>query len=167
MIPRLALAVLLLASACQLPPPAVAPDQLEDVAAALPDGPRRASVHLVIDAAHALEAGRADAARALAERALRMDGRNPHAYYLLARAALARGDRASARRDLEQAEVLLASADPPSPSWQGKLLRLRAELLEHAGDHGGAAALRLRAARLDPAGHMPGTPPGHRLDQRP
>jgi ATP/maltotriose-dependent transcriptional regulator MalT len=123
-------------------------------------------VNLVAEGAAALEAGEVERARALAARALRIDGRNPYAYYLLGWVGLARGDLRAARRDLDQAEALLGARQPPEPRWQGKVLRVRAELLECTGDPSGARQLRARADALDPGGSMPGTPPPELLDRR-
>ena len=159
----LALGLLLLACVEPLSVPG-GPATLEEAAAARPEGKRRASVHLVIEATRELEAGRIERARVSAERALRMDGRNAYAFYALAWVGIASRDYAGARRDLEQAEVLLAAEQPPQPRWQGKLLRVRSFLLEREGDPAGAAALRERAMRLDPGGGMPGVPPGHAID---
>jgi tetratricopeptide (TPR) repeat protein len=154
----------LIAVGCAVPAPR-APATLETAAAALPEGPARASVDLVREAAAALEAGDVDPARALVARALRVDGRNPHAYYLLGWIGLARGDLRAARRDLDQAEALLAARAPADPPWQGKVLRVRAQLLLREGDPAGARALLARADQLDPEGSMPGTPPPELLDK--
>jgi tetratricopeptide (TPR) repeat protein len=147
-------------------PIARSPATLEDAAAALPDGPGRASIHLTAQAAHALEAGQVEQARGLVARALRIDGRNAHAYYLLGWIGIARGDLRAARRDLDQAEALFGARVPPEPEWQGKVLRVRAELLGLEGDVASAAQLRDRADELDPLADMPGTPPVELLDKR-
>jgi tetratricopeptide (TPR) repeat protein len=137
---------------------------LEAAASAAPDGPRRASVNLVHEAAAALEAGQLEQARGLVARALRIDGRNPYAYYLLGWIGLARGDLRAARRDLDQADALLEARQPPESRWQGKVARVRAELLVRHGDVAGARQESARADRLDPGGSMPGTPPPELLD---
>jgi tetratricopeptide (TPR) repeat protein len=159
-----ALLLLGLTSACALPG-SRAPATLAAAAAALPDGSARASVNLTLEASSALEAGDVEQARGLVARALRIDGRNPYAYYLLGWIGLARGDLRAARRDLDQAEILFGARDPAEPAWQGKVLRVRAELLARAGDAAGARQLRARADALDPEGSMPGTPPGELLDK--
>jgi tetratricopeptide (TPR) repeat protein len=159
---RLCAAAILL-GACAVPgthPPAT----LEAAAAALPSGPGRASVNLTLEAARALESGELEQARGLVARALRVDGRNPYAYYLLGWIGLARGDLRAARRDLDQAEALFGTREPGELVWQGKLLRVRAELLLRSGDPAGAQQLRARADELDPEGSMPGTPPAELLD---
>jgi tetratricopeptide (TPR) repeat protein len=142
-----------------------APATLEAAAAQQAPGRGRASVDLTLEAAHALEQGDLEAARSLVERALRVDGRNPYAYYLLGWIGLARGDLRAARRDLDQAEALFGARSPAQPAWQGKVLRVRAELLERSGDPAGARQLRDRAGALDPEGSMPGTPPPELLDK--
>jgi len=155
----------LVLQACALPvgrPPAT----LESAAAALPEGPSRASIHLTSQAAGALESGQLEQARGLVARALRVDGRNPYAYYLLGWIGLVRGDLRAARRDLEQAEALFGALTPPEPGWLGKVLRVRAEVLEREGDVSGAEQLRARADSLDPWALMPGTPPEELLDKR-
>ena len=140
------------------------PDSLAEAAGRAPEGPRRASIHLVEQACAALEQADVEGARALAARALRLDGRNPYAYYALARVQLVERDAVAAARDIDQAEALLRAGDPDNERWLGKLLRLRAELswLEH--DTRGASALRARADALDPGGSMPGSPPAHLLE---
>jgi tetratricopeptide (TPR) repeat protein len=159
----LSLAVAIAACATPL---ARRPATLEDAAAALPEGPGRASIHLTTQAAHALEAGQVEQARGLVARALRIDGRNAYAYYLLGWVGLARGDLRAARRDLDQAEALFGAREPAEPEWQGKVLRVRAQLLEREGDPSSAAQLRARADELDPLASMPGTPPAELLDKR-
>jgi tetratricopeptide (TPR) repeat protein len=151
-------------AACALPA-ARAPATLEGAAAEQPAGRGRASVNLTLEAARALEAGDLESARGEVERALRIDGRNPYAYYLLGWIGLARGDLRAARRDLDQAEALFAARTPAQPAWQGKVLRVRAELLARSGDPAGARQLRDRADELDPEGSMPGTPPPELLDK--
>lgn len=156
----------LLALAGCVAPVARRPVSLESAAAALPEGPARASIHLTAQAAQALESGQVEQARGLVARALRIDGRNPYAYYLLGWIGLARGDLHAARRDLEQAEALFGARAPAEPEWQGKVLRVRAELLERDGDPSSAEQLRARADALDPLAAMPGTPPAELLDKR-
>ncbi len=100
----------------------------------------------------------------LAERALRLDGRNAYAFYALARVRLAERDPEGAAQDIDQAETLLWADEPDNERWRGKLLRLRAEILWLRHDTDGARELRARADVLDPGGSMPGTPPPHLLE---
>ncbi len=156
---------MLVAGGCALPGgPASGPDGLAEAAARVPEGPRRASIHLVDRACAALEHSDVESARALLARSLRLDGRNPYAYNALARVHLLLRDPAPAARDIDQAEALLLAGDPDNERWQGKLLRLRAELSWLQHDTRGASALRARADALDPGGSMPGSPPSHLLE---
>ncbi len=134
------------------------------MAAELPEGRRRASVQLVDQSLDALERRELAESRGLAERALRLDGRDPYAFYALARVRLAERDPEGAAQDIDQAETLLRADEPDNERWRGKLLRLRAEILWLRHDTDGARELQARADVLDPGGSMPGTPPPHLLE---
>ena len=140
------------------------PDTLAQVAAELPEGSRRASVHLVEQSLQALERRELAESRGLAERALRLDGRNAYAFYALARVRLAERDPEGATQDIDQAETLLRASDPRNERWRGKLLRLRAAIRWLRHDTLGARELQEFADVLDPGGSMPGTPPPHLLE---
>ena len=115
-----------------------------------PEGPRRASIHLVQQAERALANGEIDNAHGIAARALRVDQSNPYAYYVLTRIARAEGDRGAAERDLDQALRLLELQEPENQRWRGRMLRLRASLLSDQGRQNEADELNREADRLDP-----------------
>ncbi len=141
---------LLLAAGCVVPPTVQGPRSLGEAAAMAPEGPRRASIHLVQEAERALARGEIEAAHGIAARALRVDQSNPYAYYVLTRIARAEGDRGAAERDLDQALRLLELQEPQNLRWRGRMLRLRAGLLSDQGRKAEAEELRREADRLDP-----------------
>ena len=77
---------------------------------------------------------------------------------------LAERDPEGATQEIDQAETLLRATDPENERWQGKLLRLRAEILWLRHDTRGARELQALAEGLDPGGSMPGTPAPHLLE---
>jgi hypothetical protein len=125
-----------------------APSTLAEAAQDAPTAERRASIELAQSAREALDRGDPQAAQVLAERALRVDGRNPYAYLVLGEISR-RGERpVEALRHLEQAEALFVTEDPQSRLFRARGLEAQAELLERSGDRAGAELRRAEARQL-------------------
>jgi len=148
---RWGLLVALLAAACVVTPRSGSEDPLtlEEAAAVALEGPQRASIHLVIRAAQSLEGGELGTARETASRALRIDGRNPYAYFVLAQVAAESDEGDAAFRYLEQAQLLFSLTPTGHSRWIARVLRLEADLREREGDDQEALLLRRQANLLD------------------
>ena len=106
------------------------PLTLEAAAASAPEGPRRASLYELLKASEALEHGELESARAMASRALRIDGQNPYAYFVLAQVAVEARDPETALRHLDQAEVLFVAVEPRNTRWPARVVDLKAQLVD-------------------------------------
>ncbi len=133
------------------------PATLEEAAALAVEGPQRASIHLVIRAAEARERGELRTAQEIASRALRIDGRNPYAYFLLGQLAAEFHEEDAASRYLEQAQLLFSLTPTGQPRWIARVLRVEAELRDRAGGVDEAALLRRQADSLDAGRSRPGS----------
>jgi len=143
------LALLLLALGCVTPPRSGSgPRTLAEAAdeALLPE--RRASIRLVEQASDALRSGDVAGAQILAERALRVDGRNPYAHLVLGEAAAEDRDVEGGLRHLERAEALFRTEAPGSRLFRARGLYAQADLLEDAGRAAEAQARRREADAL-------------------
>ena len=124
------------------------PADLMEAADLAADAERRASIRLAAQAEDARLRGEPATAQVLAESALRLDGRNPYAYLVLARALADAGDRESALEAATEAETRFLAEEPSNTLWRGTAARLREEL----------------AGSVAPAPGGPPGPPGRRLD---
>ncbi len=133
------------------------PTTLEEAAALAAEGPQRASIHLIIQAAQARERGELRPAQELASRALRIDGRNPYAYLVLGQLAAESYEEDAAFRYLEQAQLLFSLTPTGQPRWIARVLRVEAELRDRVGEVDEAALLRRQADSLDAGRSRPGS----------
>jgi hypothetical protein len=142
--------VLALAVGCfgPLAAPSAGPRTLAEAAKAAGTPERRASIRIVERANDALHRGEVGMAQVLAERALRVDGRNPYAYLLLGQATASDDGPGDALRHLEQAEVLFEAEEPGARLFRARGLLAQAELFEGRGDFERADARRAQAREL-------------------
>ena len=147
----------LLACALRTASDAPGPVTLAEAADQAPEGPRRASLHLVVQASESFEMGDLAAARAAASRALRVDGRNPYAYLVLGQVAAASGESDTALRYLEQAQLLFSLDATLDPHWIARVLRVEAQLRSEAGEVEEAALLRRQADAIESGSSRPGS----------
>jgi tetratricopeptide (TPR) repeat protein len=143
------------ATSCVVPQAPRGPESLGEAEATAPEGPRRASIHLVRLAEAALQRGDTTSARGTAGRALRVDQSNPYAYYLMSRIALAESNWGAAERDLKQATHLFRLEGLDAPRWKARLLRVEAAIAEGQGRTDRATELRREADQHDPPGSSP------------
>ena len=87
-------------------------------------------------------------AQVLAERALRVDGRNPYAYLVLGEAVASGDDPTAAIPQLEQAQALFETEEPESRLFRARALFALADLLQQRGDLERAEARRAEARAL-------------------
>lgn|GEM_PF-1375297 len=114
------------------------------------DPARRASMRFVLEGLDADDAGSADEAANLYERALQVDPSNPYAYLALARQRAEGPEPAHALPYLEKARALFAAQKAETPSVQAHLCGLRALALEAAGRGEEAKEEMARAKALAP-----------------
>jgi tetratricopeptide (TPR) repeat protein len=143
------------------------PSNYEEAAALAPEGKQRASIHLVARADEALARGSLGPARDLASRAIRLNGHNAYAYFVLGQVAAASGEHEAALRYLDQAKILFEPADPPNPLWIARVLRAKADLLEQGGNLEEARRVREEAQALEADEGSSGSGPGPVLDSLP
>jgi tetratricopeptide (TPR) repeat protein len=98
---------------------------LRAVAERNPDPTRRASIHLAASAENARLRGDPEGARAWAEQALRLDGRNPYAYLVLAEVLAETGEREAALRAVLEAEAGFQAEGLAGRHWRKRTARLR------------------------------------------
>ena len=108
--------------------PSSGPEGLRAVAERTPDPTRRASIHLAARAEDARLRGDLEAARVRAEQALRLDGRNPYAYLVLAEVLAETGDREAALRAVLEAEAGFRVEGVTARHWCERAVRLREDL---------------------------------------
>jgi tetratricopeptide (TPR) repeat protein len=128
--------------------PSAGPRTLAEAAERAPTAERRASIRIVQRASEALQRGEVGTAQVLAERALRVDGRNPYAYLVLGEAVASGENPAAAIRHLEQAEALFEIEEPGSRLFRARALLAQADLLQRRGDLESAEARRDEARAL-------------------
>jgi tetratricopeptide (TPR) repeat protein len=92
------------------------------------DPTRRASIHLSARAEDARLRGDLEEARVRAEQALRLDGRNPYAYLVLAEALADAGEREPALRAVLEAEAGFRAEGLAARHWRARAIRLRERL---------------------------------------
>jgi tetratricopeptide (TPR) repeat protein len=128
--------------------PPAGPRTLAEAADQAATAERRASIRMVQQASGALQRGEVGMAQILAERALRLDGRNPYAYLVLGEAVASGDDPTAAIPHLEQAQALFETEAPDSRLFRARALFAQADLLEERGDPGEAEARRAEARAL-------------------
>jgi tetratricopeptide (TPR) repeat protein len=107
-------------------------------------------MRFVLEGLDADDAGSADQAANLYERALQVDPSNPYAYLALARQRAEGPEPAHALPYLEKARVLLGAQKADTPSVEAHLCGLRALALEAAGRGEDAKEQMARAKALAP-----------------
>ncbi len=157
----------LLACALRTASDAPGPVTLAEAADQAPEGPRRASLHLVVQASESFEMGDLAAARAAASRALRVDGRNPYAYFVLGQVTAASGEFDTALRYLEQAQLLFSLDATIHPHWIARVLRVEAQLRSEAGEVEEAALLRRQADVIESGSSRPGSVLSPEIERQP
>jgi tetratricopeptide (TPR) repeat protein len=128
--------------------PPAGPRTLAEAADQAATAERRASIRMVQQASGALQRGEVGMAQILAERALRLDGRNPYAYLVLGEAVASGDDPTAAIPHLEQAQALFETEAPDSRLFRARALFAQADLLEERGDPEEAEARRAEARAL-------------------
>jgi tetratricopeptide (TPR) repeat protein len=128
--------------------PPAGPRTLAEAADQAPTAERRASIRMVQHASDALQRGDPGMAQVLAERALRVDGRNPYAYLVLGEAVASGDDPTAAIPQLEQAQALFETEEPESRLFRARALFALADLLQQRGDLEQAEARRAEARVL-------------------
>jgi hypothetical protein len=107
---------------------------LREIAARTADPIRRASIHKAALAEDARIRGELEAARTEAEEALRLDGRNPYAYYVLAEVLSDVGEPRAALRAVTESEARFRAEEPGNRAWRRRAERLRESLEHDSGD---------------------------------
>jgi Flp pilus assembly protein TadD len=114
--------------------PTAGPEGLREIAEGTTDPTRRASIHLAALAEDARLNGDVEGARATAEKALRLDGRNPYAYCVLAEVLADAGEPEAALRAVTESEARFRAEEPGNRAWRRRAVRLRESLEEEQGD---------------------------------